>query len=331
MISVIIPTYNVEKYISFAIESIVNQTYTNWELIIVDDCSSDKTVEIVKKYATSCPKIHLIKRAINSGGARQPRFDGILTAKGEFVTHIDADDFVERDYLQKMLQTYQNTQSTIVLSKLQYCTENGGHDDRQIPNQDFDFTQIMSGEEACMQTLGSWKINLAGLLTKTSFYQDFVEKLYDDNCNSCFNDELDYRKLLSKAKSVAFSNATYFYRQQPQSVVHLQSSQYIDRINQIKPLYQFISTTYPNNLTAIKTIQSEYINYIYIAKSTLYSMRKTLSKKDKTKIEAKIKEAYDYMKQEHFIGVSFKQKMILKSYFLLSCIVYFRQLYLQFK
>lgn len=331
MISVIIPTYNVEKYISSAIESILNQTYTDWELIIVDDCSSDRTVEIVKKYTKGNSKIRLINRTNNSGGARLPRFDGILAAKGEFVTHIDSDDFVESDYLQKMLHTYQNTQPTIVLSKLQYCTETGGYDNRQIPNQSFDFTQIMSGEEACMQTLGSWKINLAGLLTKTLFYQDFVNELYHVNCNSCFNDELDYRKLLSKATSVSFSNATYFYRQQPQSVVHLQSSQYIDRINQIKPLYQFISTEYPNKLSAIKTIQSEYINYIYIAKFTFLSMRNTLSKKDKTIIESRIKEAYTYMKKEHFTGTSFKEKMILKSYFLMSIMVYFRQLYLLLK
>lgn len=331
MISVIIPTYNVEKYISSAIESILNQTYTDWELIIVDDCSSDRTVEIVKKYTKGNSKIRLINRTNNSGGARLPRFDGILAAKGEFVTHIDSDDFVESDYLQKMLHTYQNTQPTIVLSKLQYCTETGGYDNRQIPNQSFDFTQIMSGEEACMQTLGSWKINLAGLLTKTLFYQDFVNELYHVNCNSCFNDELDYRKLLSKATSVSFSNATYFYRQQPQSVVHLQSSQYIDRINQIKPLYQFISTTYPNNLSAIKTIQSEYINYIYIAKSTFFSMRKKMSKKEKAKIESRIKEAYTYMKKEHFKGASFKEKMILKSYSLMSIMVFFRQLYIQLK
>ncbi|WP_278963157.1 glycosyltransferase family 2 protein [Alistipes senegalensis] len=95
MISIVIPTYNAAKFIGFAIESIIRQTYTDWELIVVDDCSTDDTATVVESYRKEDERIKLIRRKTNSGGARKPRYDGILTAKGDFITHIDSDDFIE--------------------------------------------------------------------------------------------------------------------------------------------------------------------------------------------------------------------------------------------
>lgn len=99
IISVIMPAYNVEKYIGEAIESILSQSLADWELIIIDDCSTDNTEDVVNKYITQYPQIKLLKRKQNSGGCRLPRFDGILAAKGEFVCPVDSDDLLEKDYL----------------------------------------------------------------------------------------------------------------------------------------------------------------------------------------------------------------------------------------
>lgn len=331
MISIVIPTYNVEKFISVAINSVLAQTYKDWELIIVDDCSTDNTVEIVEQFAKDNERIRIIRRTHNSGGARRPRFDGILSAQGEYVTHIDSDDYIEKEYLEKMLKREIVTNSTIVLSKLIYCSESGVVDERQIPEKDFEFSRVLSGREACLMTLGNWKINLAGLLIKTEIYQDYINKVYEDECNSCFNDELDYRKLLTSVKSVAFADANYYYRQQPYSVVHLESSQYIDRINQIIPLYNFIETSYSDNKTAIKMIQSEFIDNVYIAQSTFNLLREKLNIEEKQKNSLKLKAAYKFMKIHKFSGITVKQKMILISYSFMLFIILLRNIYICLK
>ena len=134
MISIVIPTYNAAKFIGFAIESIIRQTYPDWELVIVDDCSTDDTVAVVESYRKEEDRIRLIRRKSNSGGARKPRYDGILAANGDLISHIDSDDFIEERYLEKLLAKKEETGADLILSKLQYCGTNGEPDARQIPS-----------------------------------------------------------------------------------------------------------------------------------------------------------------------------------------------------
>lgn len=331
MISVVIPAYNVEQYIGKAIDSILAQTYSDWELIIVDDCSCDRTVSIVDSYILRSSKIKLIRRSNNSGGARLPRFDGILAASGEYITHIDADDFVEEAFLEKLLRRMEETHSTIVLSKLRYCNDVGVTDGRQIPDKNFDFSVTITGEEACISTINGWQLNLAGLLTTTTFYQAFVKKYYNDDCRSCFNDELDYRKLLFSSQSVSFSDATYYYRQHAQSVVHLDSSQYIDRINQIIPLYEFIATHFNGNSKVLVQIQQEYLQALYIAESVYVATKRNISKSERSVIGKRLREAYRFMKINHFKSPKIKYSLMLKSRGIMSLIVRVRQAYLKLK
>lgn len=90
-VSIITPSYNSEKYISETIKSVQNQTYSDWELIIVDDCSTDKSCEIVENFAKIDPKIRLLKQKKNSGaGAARTR--GMEESSGRFIAYLDADD-----------------------------------------------------------------------------------------------------------------------------------------------------------------------------------------------------------------------------------------------
>lgn len=102
LVSVIIPLYNTEKYISQTIESVINQKYNNWELIIINDCSTDKGPEIVKKYQNQDERIKLINLEKNSGAAIA-RNVGIENAKGEFVAFIDSDDIWEKNKLKEQI------------------------------------------------------------------------------------------------------------------------------------------------------------------------------------------------------------------------------------
>lgn len=91
LISIITPNYNCEKFISETIKSVQNQTYKNWELIIVDDASSDKSIKVIESFIKKDARIQIIKLDENSGPA-VCRNKGIKVAKGDYMTFIDSDD-----------------------------------------------------------------------------------------------------------------------------------------------------------------------------------------------------------------------------------------------
>lgn len=97
MISIIVPVYNVEKYISKCIDSVINQTYINWELILINDGSKDNSGIICDEYAAKDKRIRVIHK--NNGGVSRARNSGIELAKGEYICFIDSDDWIEQTYL----------------------------------------------------------------------------------------------------------------------------------------------------------------------------------------------------------------------------------------
>ena len=96
-ISIIIPVYNAEKYLRRCIESVLSQSFTDFELILVDDGSKDKSPQFCDEYASQDTRVRVIHKA--NGGVSAARNDGLDIAKGEYITFIDSDDWVERDYL----------------------------------------------------------------------------------------------------------------------------------------------------------------------------------------------------------------------------------------
>ena len=100
-ISIVVPIYNVKDYLEECVESIKNQTYEDYELILVDDGSTDGCGEIVDRLADSDERIIAIHKA--NGGLSDARNAGIKIAKGEYITFIDSDDGIEVDYLEKMI------------------------------------------------------------------------------------------------------------------------------------------------------------------------------------------------------------------------------------
>ena len=105
LVSVIMPSYNTEKYILDSIQSVQAQTYANWELIIVDDCSTDNTVEIVKKHIaeTKETRIHLLSNEKNSGAAISRNY-ALREAKGRWIAFLDSDDLWLPEKLEKQIR-----------------------------------------------------------------------------------------------------------------------------------------------------------------------------------------------------------------------------------
>ena len=109
LVSIIMPAYNSEKYISSAIESVLNQTYTNFELIVVNDGSTDNTIDILKKYSD-----RIICISQRNKGAAFARNNGILAARGEYISFLDSDDIWPNDTL-KLQYEYLRTHPDVGL------------------------------------------------------------------------------------------------------------------------------------------------------------------------------------------------------------------------
>lgn len=107
MISIIIPVYNAEKWLNRCIDSVLAQTLTDWELILIDDGSTDSSPAICDKRAVEDSRIHVVHQA--NQGASLARRNGIDTAKGEYLTFIDSDDQVETNYLEVLQKAQAGT------------------------------------------------------------------------------------------------------------------------------------------------------------------------------------------------------------------------------
>lgn len=131
LVSVITPSYNAEKFISATIESVRTQTYTNWEMIIVDDCSKDTTREILKEYAELDPRIKPIFLEENSGAA-VARNTALKAAQGEYVAFLDSDDLWVPGKLEKQLAFMQKNDYAFSFTAYNLIDESGKPLDKVI-------------------------------------------------------------------------------------------------------------------------------------------------------------------------------------------------------
>ena len=113
-VSIIVPVYNIEKYVYECIDSILNQTYTDFECILVDDCSSDNSSRICDEYARKDTRIKVIHKNINVGSP-QARKSGLEISKGKYIIFFDGDDWVEYDMIEKLYSIAEKNDCDIVI------------------------------------------------------------------------------------------------------------------------------------------------------------------------------------------------------------------------
>ena len=125
-ISVIIPLYNAEKYIAQCLGSILSQTFQDFEVIVVDDCSTDNSVAIVENMTPKFNgKLHLVKRNKNSGGAAIPRNIGMRLSRGKYISFIDNDDLFTTNALKDMYEAAEQTQADVIHAEKLLVTKDG--------------------------------------------------------------------------------------------------------------------------------------------------------------------------------------------------------------
>ncbi len=113
MVTIIIPMYNVEKYIKKCILSIIEQTYKNIEILVLDDASTDQSLDVVKEYEKKDKRIQVKSFSINKG-ADYARKQGILLAKGQYIMFVDADDWIDKQTIEKCIESIEKYNCDIV-------------------------------------------------------------------------------------------------------------------------------------------------------------------------------------------------------------------------
>ena len=139
-VSVIIPLYNAERYISECLDSVLNQTFDNYEVIVVDDCSTDNSVAIVESYAEKFGgRLILSRMDKNSGSGGLPRNKGIMLSRGEYIQFLDADDMLTNTALEEMYTLAKNFDADVVYCEKHYEADANGENARIGSRQSGDF------------------------------------------------------------------------------------------------------------------------------------------------------------------------------------------------
>ena len=124
LVSIITPVYNAEDFIKNAIESVVNQTYKNWEMLLIDDCSTDSSAKIIKKLAENDSRIRYIKLEKNSGAA-VTRNIGLENAEGRYIAFLDSDDLWKKEKLQRQMELMKSKNVGFCFTSYRYMIEDG--------------------------------------------------------------------------------------------------------------------------------------------------------------------------------------------------------------
>ncbi len=124
LVSIITPVYNAEKFIRETIESVQNQTYTNWEMLLINDCSTDSSAEIIKEKAVEDSRIKYIELDKNSGAAIT-RNTGISKAQGRYIAFLDSDDIWKSDKLDKQLALIREKDIGFCFTSYRYVMQDG--------------------------------------------------------------------------------------------------------------------------------------------------------------------------------------------------------------
>lgn len=241
-VSIIIPVYNAEKFIAQRIESFKRQTLSDYELILVNDCSPDSSLSVIKKCAEGNSKIRIIDLAEN-GGPMCARFEGCNIANGEYITFCDSDDELPDDALEMLYKEAKATKSDIVAGTIDFIKISDGSHSLWKSSLKYGSNQI-----AAMKSLlkNEYRHNVVGKLIKRELLQQYQYsnvkglRYYEDFV-------LMYELVQHASKFVCIDNVVYNYIQTEGSSTMLNmSSCRLDNIAYAHSLvFQLVSNKFP--------------------------------------------------------------------------------------
>lgn len=246
-VSVIVPVYNIEKYVGVCIESIVHQDYDNLEIILVNDGSTDSSLRICEEYAQKDTRIRIINGKNAGRGAARNR--GVECATGDYVTFIDGDDFVDSNYVSSLVEQKKRYQSNIAITFDKEFNQNNntyyvlldpapgdGHYDGVYDSDDW-YKKFFYAQNSTLNTV-CMKLFDRQLFNNIRFPERHVI------CEDAFTSW----KLAMKADRISFENKpTYIYRKKHAGSITTEEGNGRFHYAQVKVLEESMSLLGPTN------------------------------------------------------------------------------------
>ena len=234
-VSIIIPVYKVEKYLPECLDSVINQTYGNLQIIVVDDGSTDSSGRICDEYAAKDNRITVIHQ-VNAGAANAKNM-GLDNVKGDYVTFVDSDDWVEPNWIETMVDAMEKYGVDVV-----ECGFDIVYADSVDEGKIYQHGEILTVEDYFRQYNDNWvSVIFWNKLFKASLTKDIRFRKE----RRCIDDEFYTYKVISNAEKMArISDVLYHYRQRKSSAVNndnhsLQITD--DSLNVLIERYEWIS------------------------------------------------------------------------------------------
>lgn len=298
-VSIIVPIYNVEQYLEECVNSILNQTYNNIEVLLVDDCATDKSGDIAKQFEEKDSRCKYIKREKN-GGLSAARNTGIKNATGDFLCFIDSDDWISDDYVQSMLELAKKDNSEIVVCDYYMVIEDRYEDGNsliQINNNSTKEEKIAYiRNHACTKMFKKefW-------LNQGLMFPEDIKRGEDMGVTI---------PLLTYANNISIINKNlYYYRQRVNSLSYKKERTKID--------LSFYDKTFQNMLKNSNTCYKEEIEYHAIMEmiygKTMLMIKHSYSNKDIRKHINQFQERFPNWKKNQYIkNTIFLKKIFVK-------------------
>lgn len=253
-ISVIIPVYNVEKYLKHSIESILKQKYSNLQIILIDDGSTDKSGEICDSYAQKDDRITVVHQ--KNGGAANAKNKGLCLATGKYLTFLDSDDYLEPEAYDFMVNQLEKYDADIV----QCCFRNVFIDkteDKCI------FTETVEMDTSSYLKLFTqdWT---CGLLWDKLYRREIFEGIFFDEGHKIDDEFFTYKGVMNAKKIVRIPKIVYNYRQRLSSVMMSENSQekiIVDKLEYLSIRRKIVADKFPKLKRAF---DEHYLNMLLI-------------------------------------------------------------------
>lgn len=293
-ISIVVPIYNVEMYIEKCIDSLINQTYTNIEIILVDDGSTDNSYSICQKYADIDSRIKLIHK--ENGGLSDARNVGIENATGNFITFVDSDDWLNYNFCEIMMKEINTTKADIVMGNL-----------INVYNNDYlfeDCTDYSKKVYTNIEALESFEdtINVVAVakLYKIELFNNLRYKV-----GKIHEDEFMFHRIFFEAKKIVVLDTNiYAYRQREDSITTSKYS--IKRLNALEALEDRMAFYEEKGLKKLK--EKTRAVYMFFLKKNIKEIKNSEIKEKEKHISVlinKLKNNYRECKKTKYISVRF--------------------------
>ena len=202
-LSIIVPIYNVERWLKRCLDSILTQTFNNFELILVDDGSPDKCSEIIEKYIRKDKRVVAIYQ--NNRGVSAARNAGLKIAQGEFIAFVDPDDWIDERMYEKLLLAIRKENADIACCSWIDVDEVGNEGRHTVDNIPY----VMSGKEFAEHLFDKPR-TLGGSNCNKLFRRAVIRHLYDETSHIC-EDNLFLAQCIVNAEKAVFVNENLYY------------------------------------------------------------------------------------------------------------------------